>query len=45
MIKTKRKLHKSKTKIQKIKLLEKKLLNEWKGKLLGKNTHIQIFTK
>ena len=42
--KTKRKLHKTKTqaKTQK-KIGDKKLVNEWKGKLLGKNTRIQIF--
>tara|TARA_Y100000816_G_scaffold290287_1_gene278603 strand:- start:210 stop:653 length:444 start_codon:yes stop_codon:yes gene_type:complete len=48
MTKTKRKLQKTKTQTQtqtqKNKIREKKLVNEWKGKLLGKNTHIQIFT-
>ena len=44
--KTKTQLNKSKTKTQKNmkKNGERKLVDEWKGKMIGENTHIQIFT-
>ena len=40
---TKRSKRKLRIQTQKNKIQEKKLINEWKGKLLGENTHIQIF--
>ena len=48
MTKTKRKLNKSKSKTKTQKNMkkngERKLVDEWKGKMLDGNTHIQIFT-